>query len=100
MLCILFARFGSGPKFQRCRPLGTKAPGLAVCHDGAKTIWRAKKLFFCGMVQDGSALPTHAAIATHTTARVGGTQAESKLGRAALAESKVHDEVLHLGFWK
>lgn len=52
------------------------------------------------MVQDGSTLPTHAAIATHTTVRVRGTQAESKLGRAPLAESKAHDEVRRLGFWK
>lgn len=42
VLCILFARFGSGPKFQRCRPLGTKAPGLAICQDEGETIWRAK----------------------------------------------------------
>lgn len=67
---------------------------------GGDNLESQKAFFFCGMVQDGSTLPTHAAIATHTTARVRGTQAESKLGRAPLAESKAHDEVRLLGFWK
>lgn len=57
VLCVLFTRFGSGPKFQRCRPLGTKAPGLAICQDEGETIRRAKKPFACGTVQPSCAHP-------------------------------------------
>lgn len=45
MLCILFRIFGSGPKFQRCLPLGTKAPGKGICQYFRTTLPGANNVF-------------------------------------------------------
>lgn len=43
--CILFRIFGSGPKFQRCLPLGTKAPGKGICQYLGTTLPGANNVF-------------------------------------------------------
>lgn len=84
-LSIVFRILGSGPKFQRCLPLGTKAPGEGICQSLGKILTGANNVPPVGGSPVAPRCPPTTPCPTHTITHFSGTWAEWELGRAPLS---------------